>query len=265
MSEIIWSWSRLNTYHSALEGDGCFHLFNQQYNIGNRGENNYFAEYGTLVHEMTERLHNGSLIAWDIEDELKRGLKNFHYKVPFQKMRASYENSLFKFFDEFEDVFKDYTITQAEELKNFEVDKIKLKGFPDMFAHHREYGKVIGDYKTSRVYDTKKMKHNIMQLYLYSIPYYNEFGVYPDNLVYIFPREKENRERVFKFEIEELERTKQWVRDTVCKVLNHKDTWMPRCKTVDGKKDFFASQLCNLRNQCAFRYSCVHRNEFTPY
>ncbi|WP_375518184.1 PD-(D/E)XK nuclease family protein [Paenibacillus medicaginis] len=253
--EIIYSWSRLNTYHMATEGEGCFHLFNEQYNHDNRGENNYFAEYGLLVHETIEKLHNNELLAWDLEDELRNGLKNFTYSVPFAKMRASYENSLFKFFDEFDEVFKDYDVKQAEELKLFEIDGIKLKGFPDLYAQHKEYGMIIGDYKTSRVYNAKKMKHNIQQLYLYSIPFYNEYGYWPDALVYIFPREKDNRERVIKFDMKELERTKQWVKDTVAKIESHGSEWNPLCSVVDGKKEFFPCQLCNLRNTCEYRYS----------
>jgi hypothetical protein len=239
----------------AEEGEGCYHTFNLAYNVGDRGENNYFAEYGLLVHETTEKIHKGELLPWDVESELRTGLANFTYRVPFEKMRNAYESSLFKYFDDFDEQFKDYQIQQAEEEKLFEVDGIKLKGFPDLYAQHKTKGMIIGDYKTSRIYDKKKMQHNIMQLYLYSIPFHKEYGYWPDHLVYIFPREKEDRERFFKFDMKDLERTKKWVVDTVRKIESHGEKWEPRCCAVDGSRDFFATQLCNHRNNCEFRYT----------
>jgi CRISPR/Cas system-associated exonuclease Cas4 (RecB family) len=252
----------LNSYYSAETGDGCYHSFNLAYIHGDRGESNYFSEFGTLVHEVTEKIHKKELFGWDVDDELKKGLASFTYRAPFFNMKKSYETSLFKYFDEFDELFKDYQIQQAEEEKLFLVDDIKIRGFPDLIGQHRRYGMFIGDYKTSKVYEGEKLNTMIMQMYLYSIPFFNEYGYYPDHLVYIYPREKINREYAYRFDMKELERTKQWVRDTVRKIETHGDQWEPRCKKVNGDVDFYANQLCSHRNLCEFKSCFANSNPF---
>jgi CRISPR/Cas system-associated exonuclease Cas4 (RecB family) len=257
-----YSWSRLNSYYQAEIGEGCFYGFDLQYNQGDRGESNFFAEYGTLVHETIEKIHNQELLVWDVEDELKRGLNSFTFQAPFEHMKRSYETSLFKFFEEFDDVFKNYKILEAEEKKLFQVDDIWLVGYPDMIAEHTEHGLVIGDYKSAKVYTGDKLNHNIMQLYLYSIPVFEKYGRYPDHLIYIYPREKVQREYVYKFDLDKLEQTKEFVRQTVKKIENHQGEYKPRCKEVDGSTDFYACFLCNHRRNCPHRFHVTNSNPF---
>ncbi len=263
LSEVkTYSWSRLNSFYSGLVDEGCLHGFDIQYNQGDRGETNFFAEYGTLVHETIEKLHNNEILAWDLDSELKKGLHSFTFKAPFEPMRKSYENALFKFFDEFDDLFQKYKILEAEEKKLFKVGEHSLVGYPDLIGEHSEFGMIIGDYKSAKVYTGEKLDHNIMQLYLYCIPMYEKYGRYPDHLVYIYPREKSNREYAYKFDIDKLERTKQWVLDTIQKIENFTGEYIPRCKLVDGAKDFYASYLCSHRRTCPHRYHVTNSNPF---
>lgn len=253
-NETVWSWSRLNSYDMAEKCEGCYYNFFLQYYKGDRGEGNFFSSYGTLVHETIEKLHNNELFAWDLEKELMNGWKKLGHKPPFPRMGKSYEEALFEFFKEgcYNYIFDQYQILEAEEEKLFEVDGIKIKGYPDLVAQHNTYNLVIGDYKTSKKYEGEKLHHNIMQLYLYSIPIKEKYGKYPDYLVYIFPREKGKKEFAYPFKLEDLERTKAWVKRTVEKIENTYE-WKPRCNEVDGKKDFFANNLCNNRFACSYK------------
>jgi hypothetical protein len=252
--KVVYSWSKLNNFYTASKGDGCYFCFYKQYVEGDRGEGNYFTEYGLLLHETIEKLHKNQIFAWDIEDELNKGLNNFQYYPPFKKMGDSYRNAIFEFFDPdtFEQVFKDYEILESEESVEFNVDDIILKGFPDLVANHKQHGFVIADYKSSKKYEGSKLKDNIRQLYLYSIPIYEKYGRYPDNLIYIYPREKGQKEFVYPFDMDKLEETKQWVRDMVAAIERHED-WEPRCNNVDITKDFYSMNLCNFRNSCTYR------------
>ncbi|OBG93884.1 hypothetical protein A9X05_09120 [Mycobacterium sp. E3298] len=254
MSETIYSFSRLNSYHLAEKGEGCFWNFYKTYLEGDRGINNYFGEYGTMFHEIIEDLLKGNLYEWDIKDEINRRLRSFNFKPPFYKMGKSYETAIHRFFDDgsYNEIFDNYKVLEAEEEKLFDVDGVKVKGFPDLVAEHKKYDLVIGDYKTAARYTGDKLEHNIMQLYMYSIPIFEKYGRYPDHLIYIFPRESGQKEFAYKFDHNKLEQTKRWVVDTTKKIESNV-VWNPRCKAVDGQKDFFACNLCNHRESCEFR------------
>jgi hypothetical protein len=241
----------------AETGDGCYYNWYKAYIEKDRGCGNFFSEYGGLFHDIIEKLHKGEMLLWDVDDEIKKGMQQFKFNVPFAKMRNSYDNSIYKFFEEFEDVFVDYDIQQAEEEKQFEIDGIKLRGYPDLLGQHTKAGMFIGDYKSSKPYIGEKLIHNVRQMYLYSIPFFNEYGYFPDSLIYIFLREKTDREVIIKFDMDELNKTKQWVVDTVRKIENHKTEWTPRCSLdgIDSNRDFFATQLCNHRLTCEFKCS----------
>lgn len=258
MSDLIkvYSFSRINGFSLAEKKEGCYYNWYKTYIEGDRGINNYFGEYGTLFHETIESLLKGDLIEWDITKELKRGMKNFEFKPPFPRMGQSYEEAIHRFFDNgsYNEIFSQYEVLESEDKKLFDVNGIKVTGFPDLVANHSKYGLVIADYKTAKKYEGEKLEHNLMQLYLYAIPIKEKYGKYPDHLVYIFPREKGQKEFAFPFELEKLEQTKQWVIDTIRKIESHTD-WKPRCKDVDGTQDFFACQLCNHRNNCEYKNS----------
>ncbi|TVY10002.1 PD-(D/E)XK nuclease family protein [Paenibacillus cremeus] len=235
-------------------GEGCYWNWYKTYIEHDRGINNYFGLYGTLFHETIEKLMKNELFEWDIKQEITTGMRNFEFKAPFPAMGKSYEESIHRFFDDgsYEQIFSQYKVLESEEEKIFDVGNVKVKGFPDLVANHDKYGFVIADYKTAKKYEGDKLDHNLMQLYLYSIPIKEKYGKYPDHLVYIFPREKGQKEFAYPFEIEKLERTKEWVIDTVAKIEQHTD-WKPRCEMVDGKRDFFANQLCNSRCNCIYK------------
>jgi hypothetical protein len=254
--KVIYSWSKLNSFYQAQIGEGCYLSWKNQYIDGERGEGNYFTEYGLLLHETIEKLHKNQIFPWDIENELNNGICNFQYSAPFKKMEESYKKALFDFFDPdtFEEIFKDYEILESEEEVLFQIGDITMKGFPDLIAKHKKYGLVIADYKSSKVYSSSKLIHNIRQLYIYSIPVYEKYGQYPSKLIYIFPREKEKREYIYDFDPKKLEETKQWVIDTVA-AIEKWDKWEPRCKTVDTISDFYSNALCGFRNTCNFRCS----------
>lgn len=255
IKETVYSWSRINSFALAEMEEGCFHNYYVQYIEGDRGIGNYFSDYGTLMHETIEKIHNNELFEWDYESEIRNGLKNLKFKPPFPNMGKSYEKSMYEFFvhSNFSEMFKDYKIVEAEEEFRINIDGIHIKGFPDMIGEHSKYGLVVVDYKSSKVYTGDKLKHNIMQLYVYAIAVFEKYGKYPDHLIYWFPREVAgNREHVYPFKMEDLERTKQFIKDTVSKIIIH-DEWTPRCNSVDGMKDFYASNLCGARLSCEYR------------
>lgn len=253
----VYSFSRINSFYLAETGEGCYHNFYKTYIEGDRGIGNYFSDYGSLFHGLIENLLKGELIEWDITKELKSGLKNISFKPPFPRMKVSYEEAIHRFFDDgsYDQIFSQYEFLESEEEKIFDVGDVRIKGFPDLVCNHKQHGLSIVDFKTAKRYEGDKLLHNLKQLYLYAIPIKEKYGEYPKKLIYVYPREKGQKEFAYTFELEKLEETKQWVIDTVKKIESHTD-WIPRCKLVDGSDDFFANNLCGGR------LSCEHKDWF---
>lgn len=264
-NDITWSWSRLNSLRQGIDntGDGCAYNWYLTYREGNRGIGNFFAEYGTLAHILIERFHKGEIFEWDIPDELEKGLNNFEFQVPFPRMKNSYYNSIKDFFCiesnhfdsiAFGDRFKDYEVLENELEINFKLNGNRIKGYVDLLANHKDLGFIVGDFKSSKPYKGDKLKNNIMQLYLYSIGIKEIYGKYPDHLLYYYFREHDKKEYSYKFDLKDLERTKEFVLETIemSKDYQKEEDFKPRCIEVD-KNDFFACNLCNHRQHCKYK------------
>lgn len=258
--EITWSWSRINSFYLAEQGEGCFLNWQKQYIEGDRGCGNFFSSFGLIVHETVEKIHKQELFPWDVEEEIRNRWNNLEYRAPFKKMSDSYYNSLFNFFDidEYEKLFANYNIKESEEEFRFEIDGFKFVGFADIIGEHKKYGNVIGDMKSSKPYVESKLDDNIKQLYLYSVPYKEKYGHYPDHLIYIFFREKEKMEYAYKFDLDKLEETKKFVIDAIHRIedfVNSGQEFKPLCleNQKEKEKGFYPNQLCNHRFTCDYK------------
>lgn len=244
LSEVVYSWSKLNSFYMAKKGEGCYYDYWLTYFKHERSGANYFTEYGTLFHETMEGLLKGEIDRKDLEQLLTTKLKQFKTRAPFPNMKKSYEKSLFNFFDQkYVELISNIEPLEMEQLKEFAVGGVKLKGYPDLIANHKKHGFVVADYKTSRVYEGEKLRHNVLQLVLYGIKIAEEYNRKPDGYLYIFPREKENIELFIPYSDELIKEAEDFVVDTVKEIESHTE-WTPRCCNVDSKKDFYANNLC---------------------
>lgn len=262
--ETVWSWSRLNALRGGIDtGEGCGYNWYLTYKEGNRGVGNFFAEYGTLAHNLIEKYHKGEIFEWDLPEELEKGMNHFDFKVPFPKMKNSYYKAINDFFCidsspfneiTFGDRFKNFEVLENELEVIFDLEGNKIKGYVDLVANHKELGFVITDFKSSKPYTGSKLENNIMQLYLYSIGVKEKYGKYPDYLVYYYFRESGQKEYPYKFDLKEMERTKEFVLETIEMSKNYQkeEDFRPRCLDVD-KNDFFACHLCNHRLHCKYK------------
>jgi hypothetical protein len=82
-----------------------------------------------------------------------------------------------------------------------------------------------------------------MQLYLYSIAIFNEYGKYPKYLTFnCFKNGQIIREE---FSLEKLEEAKDWAIRTI-KIIENTKIWNP-CLDY-----YFCHNLCNSRNTCEY-------------
>lgn len=237
-----WSFSRLNAFNT------CKYMFYITYIEGNRGEDNSFAQYGTLVHDILEKYATGEYLIFELSDKF---IDNFNkvitYDFPpnkFVDLKENYFKQGKAYFDNF-DGWEMYKIITAEEEVEFKIDGYKLGGFIDLLVRNVLTDELeVIDHKSKSGFKNKEEKnHYLLQLYLYSIPIKEKYGQYPNKLKFNMFRKGKWEEEEFKYA--KLEMAKQWVIDTIKNI--EKET-----EFAPTKDDFFCKYLCSHRNTCQY-------------
>jgi len=241
IDNMVWSFSRLNSFH------GCKHAWYRSYVLKEKGVNNSFAEYGTMVHEIFERYAQGELEVYELVNEFDQQYESRVWDFPPNKyvnLVESYKNQGIDYFTNF-DGFDDYKILGIEKKINFELEGFKFVGFIDSLLEDKNKNIIVQDFKSKASFKSKKEKKEYgRQLYLYSSNMVEEYGKYPDKLVFNMFR-KNNIEEI-PFNINDFEEAKKWALNTIELISKEKD--------FEAKvDDFFCSQLCNFRYECEER------------
>lgn len=248
-----YSFSRLSTYHT------CQYQYNEHYNNKESGENNTFAGYGTMAHEILEKYYNGDLKAEDMKEEYQKGFseecgdgvimyapkKDGDY---FEKdLTELYYNSGLEYFSDFEG-FDDLNILGVEEefsfLLSYNDVNFILGGFIDLVAEKDGYLYVI-DHKSKGKFKSKAEKKKYRrQLALYSLAAERKWGK-PVKEVW-FNQFRLNHIEKFKLDDEMVEEALMWATDTV-KAIESEFMWLPN--TSDK---FYCKNLCDIREKCPY-------------
>ena len=126
-----------------------------------------YAKYGTMVHEICEKMANGSYLFLDeAEEEYVQGYPNVgllpsqyeaYYEQGLQGIRNTWE-----FFEDFR-----YQIIGAEVKFNFKPfeEVPKFLGFIDLVYRDENGSLIVKDYKTSKVYDEKTLAKQIQPFF----------------------------------------------------------------------------------------------------
>jgi len=242
LKDFTWSFSRLNSFHQ------CKYQFKLQYIDQIKGENNFFAEYGSFIHNLLEQYAKGELESYELLDAYNDGyFAAIQHPAPPNKyvdLGQSYYQSGIDYFTTFDGF--DYEIIGVEKKLSFEIDGLKLIGFYDLLGKDTEGNLHVIDHKSgsfSGAKDKKAEKH-WNQLHLYSLPVKEEYGKYPTKL-HINAFRKQNW-LTMNFQEDKIQEIKDWVVDTV-EQIKREEKWLPKS---DG---FFCNFLCNFRNICEYK------------
>lgn len=221
------------------------------------GESNIFAEIGTCYHEVIDEWAKEEID----EDYLAEAFKDkFNEQVeseapPLMAKRNYRENQLMDgvaFFENF-DCFEGFEILGTEEKFKIEVGGRTFVGVVDMILQDRETGQlIICDHKSKSAKAFREAAEEMYrQQYLYSKYVYEQFGRYPDLLM--FHLFKEDGAKICKrFDILEYEATLKWAEEVMDNIEMWEEyEWMV-CKEQpdDGQPDFFCSNICSFRKEC---------------
>jgi len=239
VSEMTWSFSRLNGFHH------CKFCWAKNYIEKDKenSEQNEFARVGVYIHELLEDFYKGELLEFQLTPMFRKWFKSESRDYPNNKY-VDLENMYFDGFSkglENIDKFEEYDIVEVEPKISVKIKGYEFIGFMDLLVRHKKSGEyMIVDHKSwSKKKSKKDMVKYTRQLYLYSIYVKEKFGQYPSRLVFHLARK--NKLVGSFFEEDMLEEAKQWVVDTIDEILE--------CEEFPVTEDkFFGWNLCNYRN-----------------
>lgn len=243
VDSMTWSFSRINSFF-----DGCKYAWKLQYMDENNGEENSFGLYGSFIHSILEKYFKGELNIFELSQYYEDNfMKEVYEPFPPNKWvdltQKNYNIGL-DYFNNFADF--EYQPISVEKEVNFNVGEYKFKGFIDLLAKDKEDNLIIIDHKTKNGFKSKKeLNDYLKQLYLYSIPIYEEYNKYPTQL--IFNMIKNNELIQNNFDINAFNETKQWAIDTIHTIEQEKD-FPPK---IDS---FWCRYICNFRNSCDWQH-----------
>ena len=251
---MCWSYSRLTSF------EHCKYEFYLNYIVKDYEnylpEGNFYAEFGSYVHEILAKIFSGELKK---EDAYQYYVDNFRgnifYTTKESSMQKAYE-ACARYFEKADfDWLNDYEIVGVEKEVKFKIGKYDFVGYIDLLLKDKKDGKfVIVDNKSSEYPFTRtgklkaKCEHSFTnykrQMYLYAHAVKVEFGEFPKEMVWNHFKDNGQLARI-PFVKSEYDKTRRWMTVTIHKI--EKEEEYPA--TTDY---FYCTNLCNFRASCEY-------------
>ena len=253
LNEIVFSFSTLHQYEQCP-----YAFYMKKIDQTEDDEGNYYAEVGSFVHDIHAQLLEGTL---KIDDVLDYYMDNYSNNVVYETHQATMDKKYMGGLDYFAALdlssLSKYEVLGVEKKVNFRIDKYKFVGFIDFLLRHKESGRIIlVDHKSSDHFlkkdgtPLKNQKENFeaysRQMYLYSKAVYDEYGQFPDRIVWnhFF----ENQITNIPFNERDYEHALKWAFDTITHIYHDRE-FLP-------KENYM---MCNVI--CGYRNTCCYANE----
>lgn len=255
---MVWSFSRLNTYHA------CPKMFKKQYLDHYEPQvQNAFAQWGSLCHHCLERFFKGELFVFELLDEYRDKYDEYvterfppnAYKDLNESYRASGEN----YFSNIQNLPEHLEVLGVEQKFQTEFGGYPFIGYIDLILRDkRDGGIIIEDHKSKAMFkDAAEQEHYAIQMYLYSKYIFDTYQIWPKLLVFNMFRAGQTVE--IPFVPEDYDKAFWWMLDTI-RAIYKDERFLDKIKIEyarKGKKlrdykyaDFFCSWLCNVRFDC---------------
>lgn len=265
LDDFCWSFSRVTSY------DSCPLCFYYQYIKKYDDIDGCFGQYGTIIHDCLEKYALGDLMEYELlsyyEENYPKIVTDSFPPNKYTDVGNDYYNQGVEYFKNFNG-FGDREIFAVEHRHYFKVGDYNFMGFIDLecdneIVDHKTKGKQHITRLTKRhdkseyieMIDGRYIKfQEFIQLYLYVIPYFERYGIYPEilslNMVRI------NDWYSVKFELERFKEAKRWAIDKITNIYNDKEF-------AKGKGDlqFFCDFICNQRLNCGYSSAFIGNME----
>ena len=250
---FVWSFSRLNSFYN------CPYEFYLHYIECNPSQQNFFAEYGSLMHSILEKYVKGTLSIFELNQYYE---ENFNVEIPhdappnkYIDIRQSYYDEGLDYLDNIDLDLDSYEILGVEKKVEFELFGKQFIGFIDLLVKDKTTGEIIIiDHKSASIKILKngnisksdqshflEFKH---QAYLYSYPIIKEYGKVSTIKWNMF---KDKKWIEIAWDKAEYDETIEWVKDTL-KLIENETEWAP------NPQSYYCRYLCGQRtNACEYK------------
>lgn len=243
--EMTWSYSRVKTFEE------CPYRFFLKYIKHYDTETTFFSEYGLFIHKIIEMYLKKELD----KDELKsyyiiNFYKQIKHKPPNPKIFISYFQQGLEYFEDIDIPIDD--IIGIEKEVFFNINGYEFIGYIDIIGRKNDYLLIVDNKsrnlksRSNRKKPTKsdnELDDYLKQLYIYSIPVFNELNEFPKKLAFnCFRTKKFITEN---FQKEKLEETKGWVINQI-ELINNEENWNPKLEY------FKCHHLCDVKKHCEY-------------
>lgn len=248
------------SYSSTSNFDNCNYAFKLTYIDKVPRGNNFFSDFGTLVHETLEKYFNGELDSFELSDCYRNSYEEVVVNPPpsgLSQLYGKYREQGQVFFDEFSFDRDAYEILVVEDSLDLEIGDALFVAKPDLVLRNKETNKnVLFDYKTSmpwridkrsgkEITDKKKIEGYYKQMYIYTYSLRMLKGIDISEISILFPRA--NRTVTISWEEEKEIEAIDWLKETIKRIQSEK-TFSP-----DNSNSFFCNNLCSVSSYCEYK------------
>jgi CRISPR/Cas system-associated exonuclease Cas4 (RecB family) len=251
---MTWSFSRLNSYYT------CPYEFYLHYIECNKGINNFFGQFGTLIHTVLEKYAKNELSIFEISQYYEDNFDDVvTERAPFNKyvdIRQSYYEKGLDYLNNIDLLLYEYEILGVEKKVEFTIAGYNMLGYIDLLLRDKEGNIIVLDHKSASLKFKKNgevsktdAQHFLdfkRQLYLYSMAVINEYKIQPKYLWWnMF---KEQKHIKIEFNQDEYEEAINWAKDTV-QLIEKETMWLP-----NQTSSYYCNYLCGMRNSaCEYK------------
>lgn len=242
---MTWSYSRLKAFNE------CQYKWYMKYICEFEERPMFFSSYGSLMHKLIEEFYRGEISKEDMKIKF---LFDFQKAVqgdrPSDKIVESYINKGLEYLERFQPL--PYRMLEVEKKMFFNVDEYRFVGIID-YLGEKDGELYIVDNKSRDLKPRSNRKkptikdqeldEMLVQLYIYSLPIYKEYGKYPKALCFncfksgVFIEEP--------FEKDKYEEAINWAEHTINEIKQTEE--------FNPSLDYFKCKfLCGLNDDCDY-------------
>jgi len=259
IDNIRFSYSSLTTYET------CPYSFKLTYIDKLPREDNFYGQYGTLIHNAMYEYFAGNLETYELSGYFVDNYDSVILALPPSYpagMEERYKEAGLVFFDNFEFNKDNYDIILNEEKLEFDFEEgVGFVAKPDLVLMDKLTGKfTLVDYKTSAPFrtdkrngnetiDKKKMEGYYKQMYIYTYALRNYKFTPIDEITLWFTRP--DRKETILWNEEDEDNAIKWLHKTIDKI--RKDDKFK----YNNENTYFCNNLCSVRIYCEYCIGCT--------
>lgn len=254
VNEMVWSYSRLTSFEQ------CKYQFYLNYIVNDDSkympEGNFYAELGTFVHSILEKVFKNEL---SVDDAAQYFVDHFDDNVFYKVKQSIIDKSVENCADYFANLtlgwLKNYEIVGVEQKVGVDINKRPFIGYIDLLLRDKRTGDfTIVDHKSAKYPLSKKTgkvlkasEHSFQsykkQMYLYCCAVHELYGVYPKWIVWNHFKDGEYVR--IPFDENEYKEAVAWFDSMVRKIHDEEDFG-------ETENFFYCHNLCAFRNSCEY-------------